>query len=511
MHRSVRVAALVVLLAGPGALAFFAGGYFDKPRLYAAIVAWAAVAVVAVADPWPLPRSRAGWLALGGLAALTAWVALSLTWAPLRAAALDDAQRMLLYLGALILATVVMRPRWAARAAEPAVVAWISVAVLYGLSERLLPGLITLDRGAPAANRLEQPLTYSNAMGALAAIGLVLCARLLGDRTRPPAVAAAAAALSVPLAVGEYLTFSRAALVALVAGLVWLVALCPRRRQVEAIALITLAAAPCVLVANALGSVRTLSGPDREQQGLVMLAALLLVMAAAGALAWLRLRATRAPGADAVLRRARPVAVVAAVVISLVPVAYVLASATDEDRIAGANPASTTSASRLASGESNRYEFWSVAVGAVGQEPLRGLGSGAFRSLWLRERTINQTVNDAHSLYLESLVELGLVGLGLLLAIVGGVALAARRAQRIDPAAAAGPIAALAVWALHAGLDWDWEMPALTLVAVAMAGALIARAEQDEPVAGDGPPVSRDLRPEPATAGAVPGPVPGAR
>ena len=54
---------------------------------------------------------------------------------------------------------------------------------------------------------------------------------------------------------------------------------------------------------------------------------------------------------------------------------------------------------------------------------------------------------------------------------------AARRAHRADPALSAGPAAALVVWALHASLDWDWEMPALTLVAVTLAAALAAAGE----------------------------------
>ena len=41
----------------------------------------------------------------------------------------------------------------------------------------------------------------------------------------------------------------------------------------------------------------------------------------------------------------------------------------------------------------------------------------------------------------------------------------------------AGLIAALALWAVHAGVDWDWEMPALTLVALLIAAALSGPAE----------------------------------
>jgi O-antigen ligase len=80
-------------------------------------------------------------------------------------------------------------------------------------------------------------------------------------------------------------------------------------------------------------------------------------------------------------------------------------------------------------------------------------------------------VRDAHSLYLETAAELGLVGLALLLALAGSVAVAARRAAP----AAAGPVAVLAAYGLHAGVDWDWELPALTLVALVLAGLVLAR------------------------------------
>jgi peptidoglycan/LPS O-acetylase OafA/YrhL len=67
-----------------------------------------------------------------------------------------------------------------------------------------------------------------------------------------------------------------------------------------------------------------------------------------------------------------------------------------------------------------------------------------------------------------------LVGVALLGAFFAGVGLAARSANRIAPALAAGPIAGFVVYAAHAPLDWDWQMPAVTLVAIVLAGALLA-------------------------------------
>jgi hypothetical protein len=77
----------------------------------------------------------------------------------------------------------------------------------------------------------------------------------------------------------------------------------------------------------------------------------------------------------------------------------------------------------------------------------------------------------------ETLAELGIVGFAFLLVFLGGVAAASARASRIAPARAAGPAGALVVWATHSAVDWDWEMPALTLVAIVLAGMLVATGE----------------------------------
>jgi O-antigen ligase len=125
---------------------------------------------------------------------------------------------------------------------------------------------------------------------------------------------------------------------------------------------------------------------------------------------------------------------------------------------------------RLASVQSNRYAYWKVALRTGADHPLRGVGSGGFQAEWLRERPFREPVRDAHSLYLETPAELGLVGLALLLALFGAVAAACRRTASHLP----GPVAALAAYALHAGVDWDWELPALTLVALTLAGLVLA-------------------------------------
>ncbi len=466
--------AAVVLLAGPTALAFARGGFFPVERLWAALAAVVLAAVAALVAPSPLPRSAPGRIAVGGLAGLLGWVLLSRTWAPLAGPAIEDAERLTLYLAALVAAAALLRGRWAS-AAEPALAAGAVAVIGYGLAERVLPGLIDLTGSRTAMGRLEQPLTYWNAIGALAAMAIVLCARLAGDPARPRRVRALAAAAAAPLGAGLALSFSRGAIVAAIVGLAVLLAMAPGGVQLRAALLVAAAAALAGLLAALLPAVHEVAGPlgRRESQGAALLAGLVLLAVAAAAAA----SRLAAAGAAERLRGVRPAAVVGGLVVAVALVAGAAAVEGGPERTgAGATPA------RLGSTDSNRYSYWRVALEGFADAPLRGHGAGSFGTLWLRERTIPEVVRDAHSLELETAAELGLVGLLLLGAFLGGVAACAARARRPAPAAVAGPAAALAVWGAHSALDWDWEMPAgVTLSAILLAGLVIALAEPDEP------------------------------
>ena len=154
MRRAVLLTATAVLLLTPTVLAFFSGGYFDEPRLIATLTVWSVVLLVAVAGPRPLPASAPGRAALAGLALLTIWTAASVSWAPLSDPATDSAVRLVLYLGAFVAAAALLRDELAARAVEPALAAGALVVIGYGLSERLLPGLVDLAESAKAFGRL---------------------------------------------------------------------------------------------------------------------------------------------------------------------------------------------------------------------------------------------------------------------------------------------------------------------------------------------------------------------
>jgi hypothetical protein len=429
---------VAALLGGPTLIAFHSGGYFQGTRLVAGIVAWALVILVALTVRRPLPSSRAGLIALGGLAGLAAWTGLSVIWAPLRGPAFEDFQRLLVYVAVMFAGAALLRQRAAARAVDPALAAGALIVILYGLSNRLLPGIVQLAHSASAGGRLEQPLTYWNAMGLLAALGFVLCARISSDPSRPDSWRAAAAAAAVPLGVSVYISFSRGAIVAVALGLVVLVLAMPTRAQLRAV-LVTLGGAIAATVAAALmPGVRGLSGSlhARELEGAVMLV-LLVAICAATAIAHRRLVRPLPPSP---LRLPRRAPLYVAVVVVMLTAAG-LAGALHERHGAG-TPAFGANAKRLGSVESNRTAYWAVAFRTFADHPLIGHGSSSFQVDWARERKITDPAKDAHSLYFETASELGLVGIALLAALLVGVGASALRAHRRLPELCAGWVAA---------------------------------------------------------------------
>lgn len=118
----------------------------------------------------------------------------------------------------------------------------------------------------------------------------------------------------------------------------------------------------------------------------------------------------------------------------------------------------------------NRPHYWHVALKLYESNSLLGGGAGTFGNYWLHNRPNGEFVRDAHNLYIEMLAELGPLGLGLLL-FAFAMPLLALRGQRHNMlvATAAG---AYVTFLLHAAVDWDWEMPVITIAGL-MCGAAI--------------------------------------
>jgi hypothetical protein len=504
MRRAVLLVAGRILLACPVVLAFFAGGYFDQPRLVAGVVAWALVIVVLIAGLPPLPVSWPGRAAVAGLATMCAWTGVSLAWAPLAGPALDSTVRLLLYLGTLVAAVALLRQRSAMRAVEPVLGLGAAVVLGYGLCGRLLPTVVEHTTSWTAGARLEQPITYWNAEGLLGAMGLVLCARMAGDRSRPLALRALAAASAAPLGMGIYLSYSRGAMAAALVGICVLVAAKPTWPQLRAAGLAVVIAIVTASASAAFPGVSAMEGTlgQRVDEGLAMLTFLLCAMALA-AIVTVRVARDERSGRCrmGLLRWAHRLPALAAVAVILVAAGIVGGGIRERGGATELNE--RPNASRLTSVASRRYDYWRIGVRALDDDPLRGAGAGAFRVIWLRERPVPESALEVHSLELEVALELGVIGaLGLVLLVVG-TGVAARRAMRQAPQAAAGAVAACTVWIVHATIDWDWQVPAVTLPAIVLAGGLIALAEGVRPAArvragaADSAPVSAPPAPGP--------------
>jgi hypothetical protein len=468
-------------------LAFRDGG--AHPDTYAATVAVLAIALVgaAIASRRPFAGlSRPLVVAGAALALLVAWTWISGGWSDAPARAVFESQRTALYLFALVLCGALPRTRRDVELAVTALAAAILVVCVAALATRLFPDVFSAARTANE-RRLSFPIGYWNSLGVFAGIGLVLLLHLASSLRAHPAIRITAAA-GVPLAAATiYFTFSRGALGAIAVGLLAYVLVGRSRGTVGA----ALATAPAVALAlgtayaaDLLGTWENTSAAAADQGHRVaawLLASAALAAVLRYALAPLDRRLERTPPLGARTRRALLVG--AAGVALLGAGAAIALDAPDRARQAYESftkPESGSDArTRLRTVSlSGRQDLWDVALHYFRAHPLEGEGAGTFETQWLRSRPVPGEAVEGHSLYLETLSELGLVGFALLMtaivSLLAGLLLRARGEWRGLYGAL---FAAMLLWAVHAGVDWDWELPALGVPLFAVAGVALARSE----------------------------------
>jgi tetratricopeptide (TPR) repeat protein len=121
-----------------------------------------------------------------------------------------------------------------------------------------------------------------------------------------------------------------------------------------------------------------------------------------------------------------------------------------------------------------RVDHWRVAWKEYTAHPWLGSGAGTYEHHWMKDRHLGFNVRNAHSLYLETLATLGPSGLVLLLLMLSAPLAAAVRARhRSLVAPAAG---AYLAFVAHAAIDWDWQLPAVTVLALVCAAAMLVAA-----------------------------------
>ena len=129
-----------------------------------------------------------------------------------------------------------------------------------------------------------------------------------------------------------------------------------------------------------------------------------------------------------------------------------------------------------------RLPLWKAALRIYETDKFHGTGAGTYQLYYTRYRTVRSYVVDTHSLYLQSLAELGIVGFVLILVVVFGI-LAGLAARIRGPGRAlyAALFAVTLAWAIHQAVDWDWQMPAITLEVFMLAGLALARPADGRP------------------------------
>jgi len=122
----------------------------------------------------------------------------------------------------------------------------------------------------------------------------------------------------------------------------------------------------------------------------------------------------------------------------------------------------------------NRLEMWRDMLQLVPQFPLLGAGLNAFGLAFRPYQTVGRFDfwSEAHNDYLQALFDTGIVGavLALLLLLKLGRA-AARQVGR--GALTAGVVAGVTASAVHALVDFNWQIPANAAAFVALAGLVM--------------------------------------
>ncbi len=449
-----------------------------------------------------------GLWALIGMLALTTLTGLSIGWSVAPDSSWEDAGRMLAYSGVFATALVLARVapgRW------PSVLGGVALAGAivcgYALLTKVFPA--QLDASDQYA-RLRAPYDYWNATGLTAALTAVACL-WLGSRRAGNRLLSALAYPGLGLAlVTLLLAYSRGALVALAVGLLVWFCIVPLRLRSAAVLIPSGLCAALVVAFDFANHALTTGGVPLAERAAaghrlgVLLVAMVLVLAVAGvAIGFL---SARHPPSLALRRKA---ATALLCLVGVVLVAFVGALGVSHRGLTGTishtvstlvNPNAplppNDTPGRLTSAGSVRARYWKEALDVFKAHPVLGTGARTYGTAHLRYRSETLEVRDAHGYIVQTLSDLGAVGLIVTLALLGAWAAAAGRAThpfdrrwrgwrwRRDPhpepytPERIGMLAMLCLvvtFGVHSFADWTWFVPGTACVALICAGWLAGR------------------------------------
>jgi cytochrome c-type biogenesis protein CcmH/NrfG len=458
----------------------------------------------------------------GLLLAFTAVTALSIVWSVQPDHSWQDSGRMLAYSGVFAAGVALVRvlpERW------PAILGGLTLAAAivcgYALLTKVFPASLDPANGFA---RLSEPYGYWNAVGLSAAMGAICCLWLGARRTGHALLRALAYPAMSLVLLTLILAYSRGALVALAVGVVLWFCVVPLRLRSATLLIVGALGAGVVgawdfsrhaLSAEAVPlAERTAAGHQLGALVLAMLVALTLTGIAIGFFTGRR--------APSLLARRRAGAVLMAACV-LAAIAFVGALAVSHRGLTGSishafNDLTNTNAKppgntpgRLTAVASERARYWKEALQVFDAHPLFGAGAEGYATAHVRYETQTLEVRHAHSFILQTLADLGLVGLLVALALLFTWLVAAGRAthpfnrrwtswrawlairaggerpgwrrmherelRRYTPERI-GMLSMLCIvvtFGAHSLIDWTWYVPGDACVALLCAGWLAGR------------------------------------
>jgi hypothetical protein len=512
-------------------ITFFAGGGLPPVQQMTTteiILTLGCGAIVAGAVLLTPPGRRVyGLWAVGLLLAFAALSALSVVWSVQPDASWQNAGLMFAYSAVFGAAVVLARTapeRW------PAVLGGVILAAVvvcgYALLTKVFPARFDAH---DIYARLQAPYGYWNATGLTAAIGVIGCMWLGARRAGHALLSALAYPAMGLLLLTLMLAYSRGALFALALGLVLWFCIVPLRLRGAAV-LLTSAAGAGLVVAwdfsrHALSTdsialhARVLAG---RQLGVLVLAMLILLAIAGVAI---HFSTDRLPGGRVSIQTRRNAGALLLSILALAVIAFAGALATSHRGFTGSishgfhsltNPHAAVppnTPGRLTAIGSVRARYWNEALKIFQAHPALGAGARSYGTARLRYRTEDLEANDAHGFIVQTLADLGLVGLAIALALLAVWMAAAGRAthpfnrrwtswrelqhagwqtigwrpvgdrpelgeQRTYSPERIGMLSMLCllvVFGVHSTVDWTWFVPGNACVALLCAGWLAGR------------------------------------